>query len=63
MTALAGAALRRNDCYSRAKDWDDDPAKATRAGFRMVRFTTACEMQKAVDGRLRRFHAFLMLAA
>lgn len=38
-------------------------AKATRAGFRTVRFTTACEIQKAVDGRMRSFPVFLMVAA
>jgi len=44
-------------------DRDTLAAKAMRAGFRTVRFTTACEITKAVDGSMRTFPVFLMVAA
>jgi len=44
-------------------DRDALAAKARRAGFATVRFVTAYEMEKQVEGAVRRFPIFLMVAA
>jgi hypothetical protein len=46
----------------RGFDRSELAAKARAAGFASAEFSTACEMDKPVDGRPRRYPIFLMVA-